>query len=267
MTELEFEKQLRSAAQEMEYPITPDIAGLVITRLRPSNRPRFASRKLAWSLTVMLVLVSSLMLIPTARAAILEFIQIGIVRIFPQPTEPPMDVIRTATPGVSSPSTATPVTDFPSLIPMLDTIAGETKLANARETAPYTILQPTYPSDLGPPNHVYAQDVEGVMTVLVWTDPQQPEHVTMSLHFIPAGHWAINKMGPQILEDTIVNDERALWAEGPYPLFLRNGNVEFVRLIEGHVLIWAEDEITYRLETDLSLAEAIKVAESLEPIR
>jgi hypothetical protein len=29
------------------------------------------------------------------------------------------------------------------------------------------------------------------------------------------------------------------------------------------VLIWAEDEITYRLESNLSLEEAIQVAESL----
>ncbi|HSM71885.1 MAG TPA: hypothetical protein VK851_10090 [Anaerolineales bacterium] len=266
MMDLEFEKRLHSAAQELEYPTTPDIAGLVVTRLRPSNRPRFATRKLAWSLTVMLVLVSSLMLIPTARAAIIEFIQIGIVRIFPQPTESPADVIRTATPEAIPPSTATPVIDFPSLIPMLDNIAGETKLANAQETAPYPILLPTYPADLGGPNHVYVQDVEGVMTILVWTDPQQPEHVTMSLHFIPAGHWAITKTEPTLLQVTEVNGQNAVWAEGPYPLTLRNGEIQLTRLIDGHVLIWAQGDITYRLETDLSLEEAIMVAESLQPI-
>jgi hypothetical protein len=38
-------------------------------------------------------------------------------------------------------------------------------------------------------------------------------------------------------------------------------------MIEGHVLIWTEGEVTYRLETKLTLDEAIKVAESLEPIR
>jgi hypothetical protein len=34
-------------------------------------------------------------------------------------------------------------------------------------------------------------------------------------------------------------------------------------LIEGHVLIWTEGEITYRLETDMPLEEAVRVAESL----
>jgi hypothetical protein len=42
--------------------------------------------------------------------------------------------------------------------------------------------------------------------------------------------------------------------------------MQFERLINGHVLIWAGLDVTYRLETDLSLEEAVKIAESLEPI-
>ncbi len=267
MNKMDFEKQLYSIASGMEYPPTPDIAGDVATRLRPLTRPRFVSRKLAWSLTIMLILISSLMLVPPARAAIIEFIQIGIVRIFPRPTQPPAEVIRTATPEIYTPSTATPVVELPSLIPMLDNLAGETDLATAQVSAPYPILLPTYPPELGVPNHVYVQDVEGAMTILVWLDSQQPEHVTMSLHFIPTGSWAINKMGPVVIQETEVNNQRAIWAEGPYPLILQNGDIQVTRMIDGHVLIWADDDITYRLETDLSLEEAIKIAESLEPIR
>ena len=266
MNNADIENRLHSIASGMKYPPTPDIAGPIVVRLRPSTRSRFISRKLAWSLTIIMVLVSSLMLIPPVRAAIIEFIQIGIVRIFPQPAESPLGVIGTATPEVISPMTATPDAALPLLIPFFDNIAGETKLANAIEMAPYPILLPTYPSDLGLPNHVYVQDVEGVMTILVWVDTQQPEHVTMSLHFIPRGSWAINKFGPAVLQETDVNGQRAIWAEGPYPLFLRNGDIQVMRLIDGHVLIWTDGDITYRLETDLSLEEAIKVAESLEPI-
>jgi hypothetical protein len=32
-------------------------------------------------------------------------------------------------------------------------------------------------------------------------------------------------------------------------------------------LIWTQGEITYRLETDLTLEEATKIAESLQPIK
>jgi len=267
MNTMDFENRLRSIASGMDYPPTPDIAGSVAIRLRSSTRPRFISKKLAWSLTIIFILVSSIMLVPPARAAIIEFIQIGIVRIFPRSAESPVDVIATTTPEISTPLTATPAVDALSLIPLLDNIAGETKLTTAQEIAPYPILLPTYPPNLGLPDHVYVQDTEGVMTVLVWVDPRQPEDVMMSLHFIPAGHWAINKFGPTNVEEALVNRQRAIWAEGPYPLLLRNGSIQVDRLIDGHVLIWEDDDITYRLETDLNLDEAIKVAESLAPIR
>ena len=254
--DIEFENRLRTIANGMDYPRTPDIAGSVAARLHSPTRPRFSLKRLAWSLTIVFVLLSSLMLIPTVRAAIIEFIQIGIVRIFPQPVEPTVEVIATATPGEASP--------LPILF--LDQIAGETKLSSAQQTAPYPILLPTYPSDLGQPSHVYVQDADGAMTILVWTDPGQPELVTMSLHFIPAGHWAINKFGPVTIQETEVNGQRAIWAVGPYPLLMQNGNIQVERLIDGHVLIWVDGDITYRLETDLGLEEAIKVAESLRPI-
>ena len=90
----------------------------------------------------------------------------------------------------------------------------------------------------------------------------------MSLHFLPAGSWAIKKIDPIQIQETTVNGQRAIWAIGPYPILYSNGDVDYdMRLIDGHVLIWAEGNVTYRLETDLSLEEAIKIAESLEPIR
>jgi len=277
MTESEFEKQLQSIAKGMDYPRTPDIAGSVMSRLGKSKRSRFSSRRLAWSLTIILVLLSSLMLIPTVRAAVIEFIQIGIVRIFPQPIEPIPEAITTATPQSVAEPTATPrsvpsptttSTDTPPLlIPFLDQIAGETNLADAQASAPYTILLPTYPGDMGQPDYVYVQDAEGVMTILVWIDPQEPKHVTMSLHFIPAGHWAINKFGPVEIQETEVNGQKAIWAVGPYPMIMSDGRLRVERLINGHVLIWEDRDLTYRLETDLSLEEAIKIAESLKPIQ
>src|SRR5262245_26963001 len=106
MNEMDFETKLHSLANGMEYPHTPDIAGFVNMRLHTTTRPRFhlTSKALAWSLTIILVLCSSLMLIPPARAAILEFIQIGVVRIFPQTTTPTVEPNRTATPPLVTPT-------------------------------------------------------------------------------------------------------------------------------------------------------------------
>lgn len=266
MSELErelFEQRLISIANGLDYPRTPDIAASVMTRLRSSTHPRFISRRLAWSLTVILVLVSSLLSIPPVRAAILEFIQIGIVRIFPrsvEPTvEPTVDVIR--------PATATPSLPSSTLIPALSRIAGKTGLVDAQQMANYPILLPAYPSNLGQPDHVFVQDAEGTIVILVWLDPQQPDDVLMSLHFVPSGSWAVRKVEPLIIQETDVNGKRAIWTVGPYPLILSNGDVDYeARLIDGNVLIWTAGSITYRLETNRPLEEAIKIAESLQPV-
>ena len=267
MNELEqelFERRLSSLAKGYDYPRTPDITAAVMRRLRPAARPGFISRQVAWSLTILLILCSSLMLIPPARAAIIEFIQIGVVRIFgSQPTPP--------SPAEEVPSTMIPVTATPGptslpLIPILENIAGEMTLEEARQSVGYPILLPSYPPGLGTPDRVFVQDADGQMAVLVWLDPQRPGEVLMSLHFIQQGSWAIDKVEPMIIQETTVNGQRAVWAIGPYPLRLYNGDIEFVRLIDGHVLIWAEGNITYRLETDLPLEEALKIAESLQPV-
>jgi hypothetical protein len=267
MNEMDFEAQLGSIANGMEYPRTPDIAGSVSARLRSSTRPRFISRTFARSLVIALILISSLLIIPPVRAAVIEFIQIGIVRIFPRSVEPTAEGIGPATPETLIPLTATPRTPLPSLLPLLEDIAGETTLVNAQQIVSYPILLPTYPMELGLPNHVYVQDADGDMTILVWTDPQEPQRVMLSLHFIPEGSWAIEKGSPMVVQATSVNGQRAIWAVGPYPLRLSNGELEFTRLIDGQVLIWEAEGITYRLETDQSLEEAIKTAKSLEPIR
>ena len=269
-----FENQLLSIAKGLDYPRTPDVAGSGMKRLRPfpsptgrggrgGGRPRFMSRPLAWSLTIALILCSSLMLIPSARAAIIEFIQVGVVRIFraePTPVIPPNEEIP------SFPITATPYATGEPLIPILENLMGEMTLQEAQQTAGYPLLLPSYPADLGQPDRIFVQDADGAMTILVWIDPQQPDEALMSLHFIPAGSWAVKKISPTLIQETTVNGQYAMWTIGPYPLRLSNGDLDLIRLIDGHVLIWAEGSMTYRLETDLSLEEALKIAESLESV-
>ena len=262
MNEMDFENKLRSIANGMEYPRTPNIAGSVTARLRTATHSRFNSKALVWSLTISLVLCSSLMLIPPARAAILEFIQIGVVRIFPKSVEPNV----TATPATLAPVTATSSSQASNLIPILDQMAGRTTLSEAQNKVEFSILLPAFPADLGQPDYVYVQNADGNMVILVWLDPQQPDKVLMSLHFIPNGSWAIKKVDPQVIEETKVDGNRAIWTTGPYPLIFPNGDIEFERLVSGHVLIWAGLDVTYRLETDLSMEEAVRIAESLEPL-
>ena len=251
------EPRLQALAKEFQYPPTPSVTAAVMTRLRaPVTHPR--RRQLAWALAIVIVVLAGLMSVPTVRAAVLEFIQIGIVRIFPAPVESPV-------PTIEAPVTATPAPTKSSLIPLLEMMAGETTLESARNIVDFPIPLPTYPTDFRQPDRVFLQDAGGWMVILVWINPQQPDRVQMSLHMIEQGSWTIQKYHPEVIQGTTVNNLRAIWTVGEYPLVMRNSDIQFTRLIRGHVLIWEENSITYRLETDLELDEAVRIAESLTP--
>jgi hypothetical protein len=265
MKDMDFESQLRSIASRLEYPPTPDIAGTVTVRL---DRPRTRSSKWNYARVLVLValLIASVMIIPTVRAAVLEFIQVGVVRIFragTMPAPPPTQFPSTLGPITGTPA---PTPTLPSLIPLLEEMAGETTLQEAGQTTGYPVLLPTYPAGIGEPDRVFVQDANGPMTILVWMDRQHPDRVKVTLHFIPAGSWALEKFAPVALEETNVNGQPAVWAEGPYPILLKNDRMEISYLVAGHVLIWESGRVTYRLETDVSLEEAVRIAESLRPI-
>jgi hypothetical protein len=273
MKDMDFETQLRSIASGMEYPATPDIAGTVRARIR-IPRHGFVRRTRTWALVITLVLLASLLIIPPVRAAVLEFIQVGVVRIFraePAPVPPPTQVPSTMLPVTATPGTAQPVmpplTATPStLVSLLEQFAGETTLAEAQQLTNYPLLLPTYPVEWGEPDRVFVQDADGPMTILVWLDPQHPDQVKMSLHFIPEGSWVVDKFAPVAIKETSVNGQEAVWAVGPYPVRLRDGDMQIQRMVDGHVLIWEAGGVTYRLETDVSLEEAVRIAESLQPI-
>jgi hypothetical protein len=254
-----FETRLKELTGEFSYPATPQISRKVMERIRvrPSSS-RLPFRKLAWTLAILFITFMSLMAVPTVRAAVIEFIQIGMVRIFPS-NEPVNAPAVTATP-----QTRNTVPAPTSLIPFLESIAGETSLEEARQIANYPIALPAYPADLGEPDRVFVQEAAEAMVILVWADEENPGQVKMSLHLIPQYSWVIKKANPTVIKLTTVHGEQAAWTTGPYPLILNNRDIQYTRMIEGHVLIWTEGDLTYRLETDLSLEQAIRVAESLQ---
>lgn len=247
-----WEETVRQAASAFVYPSTPDVASQVAARLtvRPA-RPTAPRLQPVWVLLLILALLVALLAVPPVRAAILEFLQIGAVRIWlVEPTPTP------------APPTVTPQPTPTSMTSVLD-LLGETTLADAQRQAPFPLRLPAYPPDLGSPDHVYVQDLDGTAVILVWMDNTTPDRVRMSLHLLESDVIAW-KMGLQRVGETEVHGQEAVWAQGPYVVSLRNGDWEARRLVEGHVLIWQARAVTYRLESDLALGEAVRVAESLE---
>lgn len=248
-----FEKNIRKLAAEFPYPETSDLRGPVWERT--IEGPQVLSPRAAITyLTVIIALVVVFLLaaVPGVRAAVFEYVDIGSVRILfggEAPTEPADESALEAAP--------TPVLNI------LDQLEGETSLLQAQAEAEFVISLPQYPTDLGTPDHVFLQQAGGGMVLLVWMEPGNPEAVRMSLHILSENSLVL-KHAPQVIEEAQVDDQRAYWAEGPYIVEFEDGGFQPARLMSGHVLIWHEEGLTYRLETDLPQAEVVLIAESLK---
>jgi len=214
---------------------------------------------------LLVLVLAVLFAVPSVRAEIIRFFQVGVVRIFPaSPTltaEPSLpQVPMTATPDTFTPQ---PGGNQPLYSVTISRLAGETSLFNARISSPFPIRLPAYPEDLGRPDHIYVQE-DGLMVILVWTDPDDPERARLSLHEIGPEGIQVSKYEPRVIQETQVNGVYAVWAQGPYLVQLTSGSYVFRRTVEGNTLIWEEGGITYRLESDLSLEETMRIAESIE---
>jgi hypothetical protein len=248
--------RLTALASALPYPPTPNLAAVVLTRVarppRPAGLPAVRGWLLAAALGAVVVLAAALLAVPGVRAGLLHVLELGGVRFLLEP----------------EPTTGAPPTVLPPSV--LLSLAGETTLDEARARVSFPIRLPAYPPDLGAPDHVYVQGVDDVVVVLAWVEPGSTGEVRLALYILGAPAVAEKLLFEALgtpaagVEATTVNGQPAAWTTGPYVLRTRFGGLEELRLIEGHTLIWFEDGLTYRLETDLELREAILIAESLE---
>jgi hypothetical protein len=260
------EARLRQAARDFAYPPTPDLVRAVSARTvgagaapgRSAAPRRVTARArllLAGALLALLLAVA--LAVPPVRAAVLDWIRVGAVRIFlvqPAPTPTP-----TPAPGTAAPR-ATP---FPTATPLVSVLnlAGETTLADAQADAGFDLR---LPAALGAPDRVFTQHVDGSIVILVWLDPGRAGSVQHALFETNTDSMAFQKITPKKIADTSVSGQPAVWVEGPYLLNTGSGDMTITRLVNaGHTLVWTADGITYRLETGVALEEAVRIAESL----
>jgi len=234
-----FAEQIRGLAAGFNYPPTPDIAaGSRPRRGRPARRPR-----LAWAMAIVLVIAAGLLAVPAVRAALVEIVKVGVVRIF----------IGGPTPTPLPPTGHLSLSELP----------GETTLDAARASAAISIRLPSYPADLGPPDRVFLLREFGGIVILVWEDPNYPDLARLALFEIPPGP-IVNKLFPERIRSTSVNGRPAVWATGDHFVEVIMESRQELVLVRGNVLIWSQEGITYRLETTLFQEEAIRIAESFE---
>lgn len=279
--EIDTHERLTQLAAAFPYPQTPDFVGREQARLQRNRQGQSLVRLGAewrplWvTLLLLAFLTAGLLAVPAVRAAIVTWLEIGSVRIWlgEEPSTPPAvqpptvevtttmqplrEVVPTEPKGGAVQANATTTV----LSTLLD-FSGETTLEAAQASVDFPILLPTVPTELGAPDRVFLQRAEGDAVILVWLAQGEPDNVRMSLHLLGPGAF-IYKMQPPSLAAVEVNGNRAIWTDGPY--FLQAGDGwGNRRLVDGHVLIWAEGTMTYRLESTLDPNAAVAVAESLQ---
>jgi hypothetical protein len=245
------ERLVARLAKELEFPPTPDLRPALAERMARPSGGSVGMGRLGWALAALgLALVATVALVPAARATLFEVIQVGVVRVLFGPTDQLPPGTRGQQPG--------PTAMAASLVDM----AGETSLAWAAEQFPTPLRLPGYPAELGLPDRAYLQGDPVAARILIWLADDDPARVELAL-FELLPNVILSKFQPTVIDRTLVNGEPALWTEGPYPIETMSGGLVERRLIDGHVLIWAEDNLSYRLESDLPLEEAVRIAESL----
>lgn len=252
----QWEDQVQKTAESFPYPPTPPIAQAVSHRLfrRPA---RVWVRRFAWAIVVVGLLLFGLLAVPPVRAALWQLFQVGAIQIFVgQPPTPPSPNY----PGllVRPSLTPTPVS--------LADIAGQTNLNIAQGLADFELR---LPPEMGLPDKVYFQELPypaQQLVIFVWLEPKEPQQARLTLYQIKGNDFAFKHGVELMVQEAEVNGEWAVWATGAHILRMRNGRFQPWLFVEGNVLIWVENSITYRLESGMALEQAIQLAESLAPL-
>jgi hypothetical protein len=250
MDEKQFDQlsfQLTAAGKTLRYPATPDLGGAFLRG--PVALPKW---RLSFVLAAALVVLVSLLAVPEVRARILEFLQIGGVRI----TVPQERLTHIAT------ETSLPLEtgEHGSVIPV-NLLDGETTLAAAREEVNFPITLPNYTADLGEPDRVFVQDFDRrEFVIVVWED--NAGDAELALYILGPGV-RLTKSEPETLNFVTINGNVGALVTGNHFLFFGSGCCEGI-LVQAPALVWQVGELTYRIESALPIDELIRIAESIK---
>jgi hypothetical protein len=233
----EFELALTRLGRELDYPETPDLVGPVRRRLAEERRPRSWRRPLVVALAAVLVTVAAVMAVPQARSAVLDWLGIGSVTIHR-------------------------VDELPKLEQSGELRLGQRmSLAQARERAQFPIRVPTI-DDLAEPD-VYLLPGIGQVSLLYGTrkDPR-----LLITEIVATG--AIDKLvtGETDVERVREGGWFGAWLEGGVHVLYLPGLDEMQRIVGNALVVQSEtDNLTVRIEADISKDEALRILRSLEP--
>jgi hypothetical protein len=225
----------------VEFPPEPDLAGGVRRRLGVAPARRWTPRRIALvALAVLVVALGAAMVVPSARTAVLEWLGIKGVKVTRVETLPKVSLLNDVGLG------------------------RRVSLAEARQRAPW-LVEPHVDS-LDPPDQVYySTSVPKGQVSFLWGSKTE---VRLLMTQATGEVFAEKMLGPGTdVEAANVDRRPGVWLTGDPHVFLfrdSSGKIreETARLAR-NTLLWQHDELTVRLEGELSKDEALEIARSV----
>lgn len=247
------EQSLRELGEQVEWPATPNLSAGVRSRLqpRPARLPQWRWA-LAAAAAIVLAVAGVLAASPSARQTVAGWLGIRGVGI---------EHVET----VTTPS-ARPSGSYGEKLGL----GSPSRLDGVSDRALARV-----PSRLGSPDEVYLRDLGGGVTAvsLVYKPsadlPADPNTgagaLVVEIRASLNSNTFVKGVGPgTTLQQVQVRGTTGYWISGAPHLFiiLSPGGGDDTRL-SGNVLIWTENGVTYRIESNLTQQQALAVAESM----
>lgn len=144
----------------------------------------------------------------------------------------------------------------PAVDPLLGTVEPSVSAAAADAGFPVAV-----PAALGPPDAVTLRRRPAVIVSLVYRPQGRPEALVSEYRGSGSTQFAGKLAGPGTsIQSVDVGGSPGVWLAGsPHEVLIPNGGVDELRLAT-NTLIWERGGMTYRLESAIPLAEALRIA-------
>jgi hypothetical protein len=277
-SDADLEVALRAFGDSVAWPEATSAAGdrdvAAIVRARIEATPRSLeparTRRNWWPARRALV---AAILVLLALAALAGAAGLGLpgLRLIlgPAPVSPPPSLVPGGSPVGSVPGASS------TRVPGADLGLGElVPLDQLDAQAGFRVDRPSDPA-LGPPDAAYIDPKLGGQVALVWRSRDGlPDTLAPGVGLIVTAFQGTTDSGFYTkaistgtrVKSVLVDGDRAFWLSGdPHFFFYEgpNGSVHDPRRWVGDALLWTRGPITYRLETALGEADAIRLAESM----
>jgi hypothetical protein len=252
------EQALVDLGRHVRFPDQADLAPAVLARLEPARREAAPGRAAAPRRMVVLVAATLAVLVgglalfsPAVRAALFRSLFLPGIRIIvgqPEPEAP----VQTLARGLE--------------------LGEPVSLAEAQAEVDFPIR---LPRELGRPDRVFLEEFAARRRVwLVYrAGPGLPKAEETGVGLLVTEFQSgideefLKKVQAEggSFQPVQVDGNQGYWIEGAHTLFFIDEDGNFVEdrtRVAGNVLVWEEDGITYRIESDLGLGESLRVARS-----